>query len=165
MKQDKEAVYQKVKTAMEGIVSTLKSENVDIWVRPELTGKATQWGDLDELIRLSKDVEMVLPCVDFSHFHARTGGGWNTYDEFCKIFEKIGNELGEVALKNFHAHVAGIEYTMKGERRHLMLEESDMDYKNLMRAFRDFGVKGVVVCESPDMETDAMLLQRVYNSL
>lgn len=165
MKQDKEAVYQKVKTAMEGIVGTLKSENIDIWVRPELTGKATQWGDLDELIRLSKDVEIVLPCVDFSHFHARTGGGWNTYDEFCKIFEKIGSELGEVALKNFHAHVAGIEYTMKGERRHLMLEESDMDYKNLMRAFKVFDVKGVVVCESPDMETDAMLLQRVYNSL
>jgi deoxyribonuclease-4 len=150
---------------MEDIIGTLKSEGIEIWVRPELTGKASQWGDLGELIRISKDVEMVLPCVDFSHLHARTAGGWNTYDEFCKIFEKIGTELGDVALKNFHAHVAGIEYTQKGERRHLMLDESDFDYKNLMRAFRDFGVKGVVVSESPDIEADAMLLQRTYEAL
>lgn len=165
LKQENEPVYRNVKKAMQDIISTLNSEGVEIWVRPELTGKATQWGDLDELIRISKDVEMVLPCVDFAHLHARTAGGWNTYDEFCKVFEKIGKELGDNALKNFHAHVAGIEYTQKGEKKHLMLEEADLDYKSLMRAFKDFDVKGVVVCESPCMETDAMLLQQVYNSL
>ncbi len=162
MGQDKEDVYQKVKTALKEIVATLKSQNVEIWIRPELTGKPTQWGDLDELIRISKDVEMVLPCIDFAHLHARSVGKWNTYDEFCRVFEKIGNELGEYALKNFHAHIAGIEYTLKGERKHLELEESDMDYKNLMKAFRDFDIKGVIVCESPNIETDALLLKNTY---
>ncbi len=165
MGQDKEEVYQKVKTAMQDIVAVLKEENIEIWVRPELTGKATQWGDLDELIRISKDVEMVLPCIDFAHQHARTVGKWNTYDEFCRIFEKIGNELGEHALKNFHAHIAGIEYTVKGERRHLNLEESDLEYKDLIKAFKDFDVKGVIVCESPCIEDDAMLLKKTYNAL
>jgi len=163
--QDKKQVYETVKTAVENIVQTLKSENVNIWIRPELTGKATQWGDLDELIQLSKDVEMVLPCVDFAHLHARTAGGWNTYDEFCKVFEKIGNELGISALENFHAHVAGIEYGLKGEKRHLNLDESDLAYKDLMRAFRDFSVKGAIICESPSIEDDAILLKKVYNSL
>jgi len=165
MGQDKEEVYQKVKSALEDISATLKGQNKEIWIRPELTGKASQWGDLDELIRLSKDVEMVLPCIDFAHLHARSVGKWNTYDEFCHVFEKIGNELGDYALKNFHAHIAGIEYTMKGERKHLDLEESDMDFKNLMKAFNDFDVKGVIVCESPNIETDTMLLKNIYSKI
>lgn len=165
MGQDKKEVYKVVKTAMENIVETLKSENVNIWVRPELTGKATQWGDLDELIQLSKDVEMVLPCIDFSHLHARTAGQWNTYDEFCRVFEKIGNELGIHALENFHAHIAGIEYGLKGEKRHLDLDESDMAYKDLMWAFKEFDVKGAIICESPSIEEDAILLRDTYKKL
>ncbi|HSA06991.1 MAG TPA: TIM barrel protein [Candidatus Gastranaerophilales bacterium] len=162
MGEDKETVYKKVKIALEDIVSVLKKEGVEIWIRPELTGKNSQWGDLDELIQISKEVEMVLPCVDFSHLHARTAGAWNTYDEFCRVFEKIGNELGDFALKNFHAHIAGIEYGLKGEKKHLNLEESDLDYKNLMKAFKDFDVKGVIVCESPNIEEDAIFMQKIY---
>jgi len=165
MGHDKEKVYGKVKKAMEDIEAVLKDENIKIWLRPEVTGKGTQWGDLDEIIRLSKDIEMVLPCVDFAHLHARNFGKWNTYDEFCRVFEKIGNELGSVALKNFHAHIAGIEYSSKGERKHLNLEESDLDYQNLMKAFKKFDVKGAIVCESPNIEEDAILLQKTYLDL
>jgi len=160
---DKETVYSQIKSGIEKITGTLKKENINIWVRPETTGKSTQWGDIDEIVRLSKDFDMVLPCVDFSHLHARSGGGFNTYDEFAGIFEKIGNELGDYALENFHAHIAGIEYTPKGEKKHLMLKESDMNYKDLMKAFKTFNVKGMIVCESPIMEEDAVLLQETYN--
>ena len=90
---------------------------------------------------------------------------WNTYDEFASIFEQIGNELGQVALDNFHAHIAGIEYSAKGEKKHLNLEESDFNYKDLLKAFKDFGVKGAVVCESPNIEDDAKLLKDYYLSL
>ena len=76
--------------------------------------------------------------MDFSHIHARYNGFWNTYDEFASIFEQIGNELGQRALDNFHAHIAGIEYTAKGEKKHLNLEESDFNYKDLLKAFKDF---------------------------
>ena len=106
-----------------------------------------------------------MPCVDFSHLHARTNGKFNTYDEFCWAFDYIGKELGTVALENFHAHIAGIEYGQKGEKKHLMLEESDMNYKDLLKAFKKFDVKGVIVCESPIMEEDAVLLKNYYLSL
>ena len=165
MGQDKKAVYNLVKSKMTEITDILKSENIKIWIRPELTGKATQWGDLDEIIQLSNEVDMVLPCIDFAHLHARSGGAWNTYDEFAKVFEKMGNEIGPHALENFHAHIAGIEFTAKGERKHLDLEESDLNYKDLIKAFKDFNVKGTVICESPSIEDDAMLLQRTYENL
>ena len=164
MGQDKETVFEKVKKQTEKIVEVIEKENLKTWIRPETTGKPTQWGDLDEIIRLSKEFKQVLPCIDFSHLHARTGGLENTYDEFCRTLEKLGT-LGEYAINNFHGHLAGIEYTAKGERFHLNLEESDMNYKDLLKAMKTFGVKGVLTCESPNIELDTKLLKEYYLSL
>jgi len=165
MGKDKEEVYAQVKRQTEKIVEILKKNNLDIWIRPETTGKATQWGDYEEIIRLSKEFDRVLPCVDFSHVHARYGGTYNTYDEFCKILDRISTELGSIAIENFHAHLAGIAYTAKGERNHLNLENSDMNYKDLLKALKSFGVKGALVCESPNIEIDTKILKDYYTSL
>lgn len=162
---DKKTVFDQVKTQTKRIIDVLEREKINVWIRPETTGKATQWGDLDEIINLSKEFEQVLPCVDFSHLHARTAGQYNTYDEFSKVVEKIGNELGQYALENFHGHLAGIEYTSKGEKQHLNLQESDMNYKDLIKVLKEFGVKGALVCESPNIEDDCKLLKEYYNSI
>lgn len=165
MGKDKETVYNQVKTQTERIIKVLENEKIKVWVRPETTGKATQWGDIDEIINLSKDFEQVLPCVDFSHLHARSAGEYNTYDEFSKVLEKMGNKIGQYALENFHGHLAGIEYTAKGEKQHLNLENSDMNYKDLLKAMKEFGVKGALVCESPNIEDDCKLIKTYYESL
>lgn len=165
MGKDKETVYNQVKTQTKRIIDILENEKIKVWIRPETTGKATQWGDIDEIINLSKDFEQVLPCVDFSHLHARSAGEYNTYDEFSKVLEKIGNEIGQYALENFHGHLAGIEYTAKGEKQHLNLENSDMNYKDLLKAMKEFGVKGALVCESPNIEDDCKLIKTYYESL
>lgn len=165
MGEDKETVYNQVKTQTKRIVDVLEREKIDVWVRPETTGKASQWGDLDEIIRLSNDFEMVLPCIDFSHLHARSGGEFNTYDEFSRILEKLGKEVGQYAIENFHGHLAGIEYTAKGEKQHLNLEESDMNYKDLLKAMKEFSVKGALVCESPNIEADCKLMKTYYEQM
>ena len=163
MGKDKDFVYSMVKDSIKKVCDA--TEGSKVWIRPETTGKATQWGDLDEIIKLSNDFERVLPCVDFSHLHARTAGEYNTYDEFCRIFDDMGTKIGQYALDNFHAHLAGIEYSQKGEKKHLNLEESDMNYKDLLKAMKKFDIKGVLVCESPNIEDDALLLKKYYQSL
>lgn len=162
---DKETVFEQVKTQTKRIIDILENEKIKVWVRPETTGKATQWGDINEIINLSKEFEQVLPCVDFSHLHARSAGEYNTYDEFSKVLEKMGNNIGQYALENFHGHLAGIEYTAKGEKQHLNLENSDMNYKDLIKVMKEFGVKGALVCESPNIEDDCKLLKNYYESL
>ena len=165
MKQTPEDVYKTVYKSMEKICSTLEAENNNIWIRPETTGKGTQWGTLEEIVQLSKEFKNVLPCIDFAHIHARNNGIFNTYDEFSKMLEYVGNELGTEAFENFHAHLAGIEYSVKGEKNHLIFEESDMNYKDLLKVFKEFNVKGALVCESPNIETDTKLLKDYYLSL
>ena len=165
MEKDPKEVFKKVVEGHNKIFDELNKNNSKIWVRPETTGKKTQWGDIDEIIALSKEFDRVLPCVDFSHLHARENGKINTYDEFCLIFDKIAKNLGDVAIDNFHAHIAGIEYTSKGEKQHLNLLESDFNYKDLLKAFRTFNVKGAIICESPNIEEDCKLLKDYYQSL
>ena len=163
--QETDVVYNQVKKQFKRIIDLMEQENFKIWIRPETTGKATQWGDLDEIIKLSNEFEYVLPCIDFSHLHARTAGEYNTYDEFSYILDSIGNKIGHYALENFHGHLAGIEYTAKGERQHLNLKDSDMNYVDLLKVLKDFDVKGALVCESPNIEGDAILLKETYLSL
>lgn len=161
LKQDPKKVYENVKKYLGEIVKKLKDEGNNIWIRPETTGKPSQFGDLNETLKLSIEFDNVMPCIDFSHFHAKTGK-YNTYEEFSFILEQIEKKLGKEGLNNMHIHVSGIEYGEKGEKRHLILEDSDFNYKDLMKSFKDFKIKGVVTCESPNIEQDALLMKKTY---
>ena len=162
-KQDPEKVYQKIRERIKEIVKGVKEVDDKIWIRPEISGKKSQFGDLNELIELSQDVEQVMPCVDFSHLYARTNGKNNTKQEFSQILGEIEKGLGKIALNNMHIHISGIEYGEKGEKHHLILKKSKFNYKDLLKTLREFKVKGVVICESPNIEKDALLMKKTYN--
>ncbi len=165
-KQDKEVVYGLVKTALLKLKQSMHDEGIDdVMIRPELTGKATQFGDLDELIRLSQEVVGVLPCIDFAHAHARTGGKNNTAEEFGAIMTALEKGLGRAMLDHMYIHMSGIAYSDKGEQHHLVLEESDLKWREILDVLREFDVKGEVVCESPNLEEDALLMQKYYKVL
>lgn len=134
-------------------------------------------------------------CFDFAHKHARDGGGWNSYDEFNEMFATIRNALGQDFLNNMHMHMSGINYSKKGERNHLTLlpsheeykklginvgdlsahykdllkggrlETPDIKWQELMQAFKDNNVGGVLICEGPNLEEDALLMQMYYQNL
>jgi len=156
--------FDDIKEQFQIILKEMKKEKIAITLRPETTGKGSQFGSLDELLKLSSELDGVLPCIDFSHLHARSNGKWNTYKEFCEILEKSRSALGKDFLNNLHCHVSGIEYTPKGERRHLPLKDSDFNYNDLMKALYEFDCKGVIVCESPIIEEDALLLKKTFES-
>jgi deoxyribonuclease-4 len=166
MKDDPEAVFLKVKNHLADIREILVKEKLGrVELRPELTGKPSQFGSIEELIRLSREVEGVLPCIDFSHYYARCGGCNNKYDDFSRLLEAIGGKLGAVALQQLHIHLSGIECTAKGERRHLEAEKSDFNYRDALKVLKDFGAGGRVICESPNIEDDALLFKKTYISL
>jgi len=165
MKQEPKSVFEKIRLGVKEIEEKMKEHGIKIWLRPETTGKATQWGSIEEIVSLSEEFEHVLPCVDFSHLHARSIGKNNSLEEFNSNLSLIENKLGKKALQEMHIHVSGIEYSDKGERKHLILKESDMNYKALMQSLRDFKVKGWLISESPNLEEDALLLKKTFGKL
>jgi len=164
-KSTKDEAFERVRKAIQEISQNIKNENNQVWIRPETTGKETQFGNLDEILRLSKELDNVMPCIDFAHFHARANGKYNTYREFSEILEKVEKALGKNGLQNMHVHITGIAYGEKGEKHHLNLLESDLKYKELLKALKDFKAKGVVISESPNIEGDALLCKKEYSKL
>ncbi|MDD3159868.1 MAG: TIM barrel protein [Candidatus ainarchaeum sp.] len=161
---EKLTVYNTIKKNLSLILDELKNEKINIEIRPETTGKETQFGSLDELLNLSQEIG-ILPCIDFSHIYARSVGKNNTLTEFRQIFEKCENKLGKNFLKNLHCHMSGIEFTQKGERKHLPFKESEFNYIDLLKTFKEFDAKGIVICESPLLENDALLLKEKFEKL
>ena len=158
------AVYATVKRALEETTRQLRAEGNQVLLRVEVTGKASQFGTLEEVLNLSAEVEGVAPCLDFAHWHARTGR-FNSHQEFLAVLRQVEGKLGRKALDSMHIHVSGIDYGRQGEIKHLNLRDSDFRYVELLQALQELEVKGVIICESPDRQGDALLLQQTYNSL
>ena len=165
LKQPPESVYQRILEALKDIQRELMDRGIKVWIRPELTGKPTQFGDLKEIVKLSEELEMVLPTIDFAHAHARNKGKCNSTEEWCEMLAFMEDRLGREALDNMHIHMSGIEYTAKGEKKHLPLQESDMNWEDLLRVLKEFKVKGVVISESPNIEDDALLMKKKYEEI
>lgn len=148
---------------LEGCIDELRAADNTVVLRPETMGKSAMLGSLEDTIAMSQAINGVKPCIDAAHLHARPGdGSINSFDEWAKILENYGSSLGDKALKDLHIHISGIEYGEKGEKEHLPLEESDLDYQSFFKALAEFDCQGRILCESPILEDDALISKRTW---
>ena len=157
-------VFDLVEKSLSLIEERLGRLDIEIELRPALTGKTSQFGSLDELINLTKKVSSVRPCLDFSHLYARTGK-YNSQREFEEILERLKDELDEGALKNMHIHISGIVATPKGDLKHVNLKDSKFHWRGLLKALKKYECAGYMICNSPNLEEDALMLKNFYYSL
>lgn len=148
---------------LQGCVDELRAAGNPVTLRPEVMGKSAMIGSLQDALEMSRAIPGVKPCLDFAHLHARAGdGSVNTYAEWAAILEIYAKTLGEAALQELHCHISGIEYSAKGEREHLKLEDADLDVQAIFRALKDFNCRGRILCESPILEDDALKTKQMW---
>lgn len=148
---------------LDGCVDELRAAGNPVILRPETMGKSAMLGSLDDTLQMSAEIPGVEPCLDLAHLHARPGdGSMNTYDEWAQVLEAVGKTLGQAALQDLHVHLSGIQYGEKGEREHLPLEEADLDLHAIFKALHSYGCKGRILCESPIMEDDALIMKSLW---
>lgn len=162
-KDDPKKAYNTIKEGLKEVVSILKSDRTPVILRPETMGKRSQFGSLEEILFLCREVDGLLPCMDFSHIHAREGKV-NSYHEFYRILKKTEKKLGCDSIKKIHIHISGVQYNKKGEMKHLNLTESDFHFDDWIQTLKDYGVEGKVICESPSLEQEALMLKNLYYS-
>jgi deoxyribonuclease IV len=160
-----EQAYTEAKKNLKEIEAELKTLGVRIRLGAETVGKKGAFGGLLENIRLSQELEMVVPALDFAHLHAR--GDFRIFGEkeYKGIFDLLEKELGDYA-KSFHCHFSEINYSDKGERNHLVLgTNNEPPFKPFMKVLAENGYSGTVICETPNLDIDALTLQKEYLSL
>src|SRR3989338_5795614 len=163
LKQPPEVVYDNVSRAVEDILKQKKLfPNVNFGL--ETMGKPTQFGTLEDVLKISKEFGLY-PVIDPAHLHARYNGAVNSTEEWNEMFDVYEKYLGKKALKNMHMHFSGIAYGPKGEKHHLPLKESDAKWKDFLKVLKDRQIGGTVVCESPLLEEDTLLMQKTFAKL
>ena len=132
----------------------------------ETMGKLNQLGTLDEVIDICSLDGKLCPVVDFGHMNARNVGGlFNTADDYTRVFDTVGEKLGDGYAKYLHCHFSKIEYTDKGEKKHLTFEDDKFGppFEPLMEAIYRDKLAPCIICESSGtMAEDALAMKNEY---
>ena len=123
---------------------------------PETMGKYSQIGDLQETVDFCLLDDRMLPCVDFAHLHALTGGGLRCPEDFACVLDTIEGTLGLERARQMHMHFSTIEFTPAGEKRHHTFAEEKYGprFEHLAPLLHARGYCGTVICECKGTQAD-----------
>lgn len=148
-----------IKRELDALVQIVEGERWQVHLAPETTGKQSQFGSLEELVTLCAQIPELRFTLDFAHLFARDRGKI----DFHKCFDYIERELGKQFLKDMHMHFSGIEFTEKGERRHLVFDDpgNKLRMDSIAEVLEAFEVEGTLISESPNIEEDAIKMKKI----
>ena len=132
---------------------------------PETMGKIAQIGTVEEITEFCKTDKVFTPCVDFGHVNAREQGSLKTEEDYERLLRYMIDGLGFERMKNFHVHFSKIEYSARGEIRHLTFDDTvyGPEFKPLSDVLKKLGLEPYIVCESAGtQDTDALKMRKIY---
>ena len=159
-----------MRLAADTLVKTLNAvDTYGIKIGLETMGKVNQLGTLDEVLELCRIDSAFVPVVDFGHMNARECGGvFVTSDDYMRVFDKIDRKLGAEVATNLHCHFSKIEWTDKGEKRHLTFSDGvyGPDFEPLMEAIYKNSLSPTIISESAGTQSDdALAMKKYYRGL
>jgi deoxyribonuclease IV len=124
----------------------------------ETAGKNASFGTLTETVKICKEVRGLVPVVDFAHMYARQGG----VIDYGKIFDG----LKPLRLRHLHTHFSNVEFTARGERKHLAIGNRPPFgplAKHILERKPKIGI--TIISESPAQELDSLKMKSVFEKL
>ncbi len=135
----------------------------------ETMGKLNQLGTLEEMLELCRLDAHLYPVVDFGHMNARERGGFfPDADSYRRVFDRVGQVLGDEKARYMHCHFSKIEYTDAGEKRHLTFADDvyGPSFEPLAEALVKDSLCPTIICESAGtMAEDALFMQAAYRAV
>ena len=168
-KMEREAAVALTETRLKMLRDYIYMNNLqDLYFCPETMGKIAQIGTLEEVVRFCKIDKVFLPAVDFGHLNAREQGSLRTVSDYKQRLEYMIAELGYERVKHFHVHFSKIQYSAKGEVRHLTFADTVYGpaFEPLAEALKELKLEPYIVSESAGTQAeDALEMKRIYASV
>ncbi len=155
-KKGKEEVHEIVVKAVKHMMDVIKKRGWKIKLAPETTGKHSAYGSLEETMRLAKETGSSF-CIDFAHLYARNRGNID-YEEVLDYIEDA------VKPKHIHIHFSNIEWTLAGEKNHLVLDGKP-PFEPLARELLDRKLSATIISESPITWKDSLKMKEIFEKL
>lgn len=129
---------------------------------PETMGRPSQLGTLKETLDLCRTDPRLIPTLDFGHLHTMGLGALNTQADFRRVLEQLISALGHDRARHFHAHFSHIEFTAKGEKRHMRFSDPGYgpDFQLLAPLLHEYRLEPILICESSGTQADDALAMR-----
>ena len=155
-----------MRLAADTLVKTLSTVDAHgIKIGLETMGKQNQLGTLDEVLELCRIDSALVPVVDFGHLNARDCGGvFVTKDDYLSVFDKIDRKLGAEYAEKLHCHFSKIEWTDKGEKKHLTFADEiyGPSFEPLVDALSREKLYPTIISESAGTQSDDALTMKKY---
>lgn len=168
-KETRDIAFARLMSRMDKLLERVYSAGYgNLYICPETMGKSQQLGSVKEIVEMCKLDKCLIPTFDFGHINAVTGGTLKTADDYKRILDLAYNELGEFKTKNLHIHFSKIEYTSKGEVKHLTLDDTvyGPEFEPLAKVIKEMGLEPTIISESKGtMMEDAMKLKEIYGGI
>ena len=136
------------------------------FICPETMGKYLQIGNYKEIIDICKKDKILIPTFDFGHINCVMQGGLKSADDYKRIFDYSIENIGFDKTKNCHIHFSKIEFSDKGEVKHLNLDDKiyGPEFEPLVKVIKEYNLTPTIISESKEkMMEDAIKLKEIYD--
>lgn len=168
-KAEREKAVELAKKRFNTLTEIIYKENLqDVRFCPETMGKLGQIGTIEEIAEFCKTDKVFYPCIDFGHVNAREQGSLKNESDYETRIAYMIEQLGIEKVQTLHIHFSKIEYTLKGELRHLTFEDKVFgpEFYPLAKVIKRLKLEPYIVSESAGtQDKDAMEMKKIYTRL
>ncbi|MBI2085224.1 MAG: TIM barrel protein [Candidatus Aenigmarchaeota archaeon] len=153
-----EKTYDDTKEACIDILETAKKDGFnDVSLGLETMGKKAQFGSLEELIKLSKEIK-IIPYIDWAHIFVRQNG----VIDYAEVFD----EIEKIKPKKIHSHFENVKKNNAGEfvDVHIPIDHSPA-FEPLAKEILKRKIDITLISESPLLERDAIKMKNVLENI
>lgn len=140
----------------------------DLIFCPETMGKIGQIGTPEEIIDFCTIDKVYIPTIDFGHVNSRYQGILKTEQDYENLLKSFIDGLGMEKMKHFHSHFSKIQYSGKGEVKHLTFEDQTYgpEFTPLAIALKKLNLEPHILCESAGTQAeDSMEMKKIYYNI
>lgn len=157
-----EESYAAVKEACQEMVDILKEKGMkDVLLGLETTGRLSQFGTVDENVRISKEVKGCIPVLDPAHLFARNGGKI----DYGEMFDK----LKPLKLDFIHMHFSNVKWRSAtgggNEWYHMEIKNNQPPFEPMAKEILKRKLNIKIISESPVLEQDSLVMKKIFGRL
>lgn len=152
---EKEKVYEIVKEQLLKILDDMRSAGIkNISLGIETMAKQSQFGTLEETLKLHKEVKQVVPYIDWAHLFVR-GGGFVDYSDVLR-------KLKAAKINHINSHFEGVAKNKKGEWVDVHTPINEPKFEPLAHEILKNKVNITIISESPLLEEDSIRMKKAF---
>lgn len=153
-----EDAYGMVEDACRDMGDAIEDNGFEVKLGLETTGKMSQFGTIDEILSVCRDNRHCVPVIDWCHIFAKSQGKVDFSESLSKVTE--------AGFRKIHTHFSGVEFTDKGEKRHITIDHRQPDFREVAKVILGSGLAEInIISESPEMEKDALTMKGILEEL